>query len=99
VSLVEMAMKRREREQMETATADAGSDGRRGRLSVNVPCSGCGRLTRAEGGRCSACQRAGGRRPEILPVVALLPTEYLLACVAELKRRQAEIAKALGGES
>jgi hypothetical protein len=92
VSLVELAMKRREAD----LDSDAVTDERRDRLTAHVTCPGCGRLTRALGGTCSSCQRRTTKRPEVLPVVALLPTEYLLVCVAELKRRQAEIAAALG---
>jgi hypothetical protein len=59
------------------------------------PCPKCGKRTQARGRVCSRCKN--NRHPR-LPEVGELPTEYLLTCVAELKRRQAEIAAVLGGQ-
>jgi tRNA(Ile2) C34 agmatinyltransferase TiaS len=58
-------------------------------------CPKCGLRTESRGRVCSRCKN--NRHPK-LPEVALLPTEYLLTCVEELKRRRDEITNALGGE-
>lgn len=67
-------------------------------LNIPAPCSKCGADTQSKSGVCRACHNGYG-----LPDPKTLTVEKIAAYMAtlrvELKRRQAEIAKALGGES
>jgi ribosomal protein L37E len=67
--------------------------GRKG-LAPEHDCPRCGRRTTAadRGGMCAPCKQG---RAAPLPRVETLPTDYLVLCVEELKRRRERISLAL----
>jgi uncharacterized OB-fold protein len=97
VSLVELAMKRREAEQLQRAEADpepetrSNPGGRKG-LAKEYACPRCGRRTTSVRGFCCRC-RSNLPDPRTLDNATLVA--HLAACRVELKRRQDEIAAAL----
>lgn len=100
MNLVAMAQKRREEEQLADSAIRAEPhervSGYRNGKGAERKCPKCGRRTTSVGPVCSRCKN--GRAPPV-PPVALLTTAFLIECAHELRKRQAEIANALKGES
>jgi hypothetical protein len=63
-----------------------------------VKCRRCAKRTRDQDGLCGRC-RAPGRLPNPKLLTTEVLTAHLAACRVELRRRQDEIAAALGGEA